>query len=123
MDNTLHGYCGIDCTKCDVFQATSAADDDLRRQCAENPVWKDTAAQHWGISKLNPRDMNCMGCHAEGNTIFFSCAKCPIRECARSRTYTSCAECPDWITCRRLAGLLEDIPQAKQNLLDFSRQA
>ncbi|MHB9025095.1 MAG: DUF3795 domain-containing protein [Armatimonadota bacterium] len=122
MDKKLYGYCGIDCTACDVFQATAADDDNLRRKCAENPVWKDAAIQYWGLEGLDPDNIDCKGCHAESGTIFISCARCPIRSCARNHGYLSCAECPDWQTCERLAGLLADDPQARHNLEELSGQ-
>ena len=123
MDEKLFGYCGIDCTDCSVFKATAADDDNLRRKCAEDPLWKNAAANYWGMKELDPKVMNCRGCKAEGDDIFLSCAKCPIRRCARDKRLDSCGRCADWQACRRLVGLFDDVPQARENLRKLSAEA
>lgn len=54
----------------------------------------------------------CAGCkQGRGNP------DCPIRLCAVSRQYDSCAECPDLKTCDKYDFLLAEFPDVKVKLL------
>jgi hypothetical protein len=95
-------YCGLDCGKCPIYIATKNNDEELRKKTAEQ--------FGLGVEKLY-----CSMCNDEEEELFFWCAECPIRACARDRGFTTCAECLDY-PCEKLAKQHEKYPEQKQSL-------
>ena len=81
-------YCGLDCSGCDVFQATAFDDDGLRQDYA------DKVKLQWKI-EVDPASINCQGCRDERPKSGF-CASCEVRACAKDRGFKNCAPCPDY---------------------------
>jgi hypothetical protein len=81
-------YCGLDCSGCDVFQATAFDDDELRQNYA------DKVKLQWKI-EVAPASINCHGCRDERPKTGF-CASCEVRQCAKDRGFENCAPCPDY---------------------------
>jgi len=81
-------YCGLDCSGCDVFQATAWNDDGIRQ------AYADKVYKSWKIV-VEPARLNCHGCRDERPKSGF-CATCQVRQCARDRGYENCAHCPDY---------------------------
>jgi hypothetical protein len=86
-------YCGLDCSGCDVFQATAFDDDGLRQDYA------DKVKLQWKI-EVDPASINCHGCRDERPKTGF-CASCEVRACAKDRGFKNCAPCPDY-GCEKL---------------------
>lgn len=101
--------CGLNCAVCDARIATLTDDQALRIQTAEK--W---SVQHGAVGLL-PEMINCTGCRTEG-AKFAHCNNCEIRLCADSKSYTTCAECPDLSDCSVIKGLHQFVPEALDNL-------
>ncbi len=114
-------YCGVDCAACEVFQATANGDRERQARCAAE--WTPVAIQHWGMAELKAEDMVCRGCRNDTGPLFLGCRKCPIRACCREHGFRTCAECREWTACERLAGLLADVPAARETLTRLSASA
>ncbi len=81
-------YCGLDCSGCDVYQATKLDSEDLRQQYAAK-VFEQFKIE------VQPSTVNCHGCRdARPKTGF--CAYCEVRKCAIDRELENCASCPDY---------------------------
>jgi len=81
-------YCGLDCSGCDVYQATAFDDDGRRRDYAAKVF------EQFKI-KVEPETVNCHGCRdARPKTGF--CAYCQVRQCAIERGLENCATCEDY---------------------------
>lgn len=68
----LKGYCGIDCSSCDCFQATQE----------NNDIKRMNVAIKWSrIFKMTilPREIECYGCKSD-NKRFKNCDVCKIRK-------------------------------------------
>ena len=61
-------YCGLDCSGCDVFQATAWNDDGLRQ------AYADKVFKSWKLV-VEPATLNCHGCRDERPKSGF-CATC-----------------------------------------------
>jgi len=81
-------YCGLDCSGCDVYQATAFDDDKLRQNYA------DKVKLQWKI-EVDPASINCHGCRDERPKTGF-CATCEVRACAKDLGFENCAPCPDY---------------------------
>lgn len=102
-------YCGIDCSKCDAYIATQSNDQALREKTAE--LW----------SRLNnatilPEHINCDGCRADGRKTVYCESLCAIRQCATKKGHATCAHCPDMDGCTTLKAVLDNSPDAANNL-------
>ena len=95
-------YCGLDCAKCPVWVATKNNDEELRKKTAEQ----------WGI---DIDKLYCSMCNMEEGELFYFCAECPIRACAKEKEFSTCAECSEY-PCDKLAEPFEKYPEQKQNL-------
>jgi hypothetical protein len=105
----LIGCCGINCAECDARKATIANDDNLRKITAEK----------WSIEFNSPgitwEMINCTGCRQEGPK-FSHCLECGIRNCATAKGFNTCGDCPELETCSIVAGILQAVPGALDNL-------
>lgn len=107
----LIGYCGLDCEKCDARIATVNDDDALRERTAR--LWSEM--NHVPITK----DMiNCMGCRADGVKTFYCDSMCEIRKCAMGKGLDTCSDCDDLERCKTVGMVLENSPDARDNLRD-----
>lgn len=99
--------CGLDCSVCEAYLAYQAKD----------PAKLQEVAIKWSQnyqSSINPEDIKCDGCSGEG-VLFSWCLQCPIRACAKSKGYATCAECGDF-PCSTNEFLYSVTPAAKANL-------
>lgn len=100
-------YCGLDCTKCNAFNATQAKDSAQKRQLAKK--WTE------GLKiEFKTEDIDCNGCKSD--LISGWCRKvCKIRPCAKERKVETCANCDDY-PCGKLKEFLSNEPVAMENL-------
>jgi hypothetical protein len=105
----LIACCGLDCEVCDARVATVTNDDALR----------EATARKWSEMNNSPEitaaTINCLGCRTEG-TKFGYCAMCGIRSCALGRGFETCGECAELDTCPTVGPVLENSPDARNNL-------
>jgi len=78
--------CGHECEDCKVYIATR--DKDMEGMKLFSLQLKEQTGK-----EVRPEDLACEGCLSEGRRLGF-CAVCPIRACALSKGYSSCASCP-----------------------------
>lgn len=106
---TMIAYCGLDCEKCDAYQATINNDQDLREK----------TARKW--SELNqitilPEHINCEGCRVDGMKTVFCESLCEIRQCALKKGVETCGSCSERETCKTLSAVISNNAEAKSNL-------
>jgi hypothetical protein len=105
----LISCCGLNCATCDANIATINNDDELRAQTAEK--WK---VQH-NAEGLTAEMINCTGCR-EAGAKFAHCEVCEIRNCVKSKSYETCADCVQLGSCLIVGGLHQFVPEALENL-------
>jgi len=86
-------YCGLNCTVCPAFIATSEDDEEKRRK----------VASEWNSEQypLKQADINCDGCLPDNKRLIKFCFVCTIRSCCREKELENCAFCDDYI-CEKL---------------------
>ncbi len=116
MKNTgndrMIAYCGLECSKCPAYLATQADDDKLRADCAR--LWSE-----WAKITINPEQINCDGCKAEGR-LFFFCNACSIKKCAVNRGIELCGTCTDYV-CEKLEKLAALDPNIRKMIESHRR--
>jgi len=101
-------FCGINCLECEAFQATKADDDTKRAEIAQ--IWSKQFN-----ADIKPDDINCMGCHADIETVFSHCKVCEIHKCGQEKEIANCAFCDDY-ACEKLDMIFNALPEAKKRL-------
>ncbi len=107
-------FCGLACHECGAYLATLADDDTQRQEVAA------TWSQEYKAD-IQPKDINCLGCHSEGEVLFHHCQVCEIRLCGREMGVANCAHCQDY-ACSTLSEFFVFVPDAKERL-DNIRQS
>jgi len=105
----LIAYCGLDCAQCGAYLAHKNDDQALRQKTAEE--WK--IAHNFDFT---PEMINCTGCKGTGLKVHH-CSECEIRKCALAKDLINCGACDQFETCETIKGLLEAVPEARDNLL------
>jgi hypothetical protein len=100
--------CGLDCSRCEAYQAWKADDQDKREHTARN--W--SAA--FGIS-ISAADIDCSGCGSLEGPKIDHCYECGIRACADKLEHSSCALCNSY-PCEELSSFLSRNIEARENL-------
>ncbi|WP_372751480.1 DUF3795 domain-containing protein [Labilibaculum sp.] len=95
-------YCGIDCSKCPAYVATEKEQKNVRIKIAK--LWSDRENHYESC------EISCKGCREPWGKKFRHCANCEVRECARKKLYTSCADCPQY-PCTKLNDLLQSLDE------------
>lgn len=101
-------YCGIICSKCPVFKATQADDDEAREEVAK--LW----SKQFGID-MKPQDAYCDGCLRINGRLIGHCRVCGIRACGMERKVETCAACNDF-ACEKLQAFHKMAPHARKML-------
>jgi hypothetical protein len=113
-------YCGLLCSGCPIYVATREANRDkqqkmradIARLCKEHFDWN-----------IRPEEVtDCDGCKSDTGRLFFACAKCEIRSCARLKKLASCAYCSNY-ACEKLLKFLPSDPGAKLRLDELRKSA
>ena len=101
--------CGLDCKKCDAYIATKNDDQALREKTAK--LWAEL-----NNAPILPEHINCDGCRMNGRKTVFCDRLCPVRQCALSKGFETCGECPEKDTCPKVGAIWQNNPNAKNNL-------
>ena len=101
-------FCGIACHECGAFLATKNDDDEKRSEVAK--LWSKQYN-----ADIKPADINCDGCHSEGQNVFGHCKVCEIRKCGKEKNVDNCAHCDEY-SCEKLGIILNMVPDAKRRL-------
>ncbi|MDD8018144.1 MAG: DUF3795 domain-containing protein [Bacteroidota bacterium] len=106
-------YCGLHCDTCPIHLATIEQDPQKKLQMRREVA--NALRDRHGLL-LSTNDVpDCDGCTLETGRLFFSCAKCKVRACARERQHDSCAYCTDY-PCEKLQEVFADQLEAKVEL-------
>ena len=105
----LIAVCGLDCEKCDAYIATKYNDQALREKTAK--LWAEL-----NNAPILPEHINCDGCRVDGKKTVFCDRLCQIRQCAISKGYETCGDCPEMETCQTLKAVTANSPEALSNL-------
>jgi len=108
-------FCGLRCTKCPAFLATKNNDDELRAKTAS------MYAEKFGFN-LKPDEINCDGCHSEGERLISYCRTCDIRQCGREKGIENCTQC-DEQPCEKLIRFHGFSPEAKASFEALIKKA
>ncbi len=101
-------FCGLDCSKCEAYQATQA--DDL--------AWKQRVVDQWKAEynfEVGIAGVTCDGCTSTTGRWGAACHDCEIRLCGLEHGVTTCATCPEY-ACAKLENFLVNAPEARQRL-------
>jgi hypothetical protein len=109
----LISCCGLNCATCDARIATVKNDDELRKVTADK--WRTL----YNVPDMSPLMINCTGCREEG-VKFGHCYVCEIRNCVKTKGYSTCDECAEMETCIIVSGIHKHVPEAIQNLRDLN---
>jgi hypothetical protein len=107
MDEMI-AFCGLNCKTCGAFLATRDNDDQKRAKVAQ--LWSKEFK-----TDINPEDINCEGCLAEGENLFNYTKVCEIRKCGKEKGVVNCAHCRDF-ACEKLEQFFKMAPYAKKQL-------
>ena len=108
----LIAYCGLDCAKCDAYQATQDDDIELKKKTAER--WSKELDTAFSID-----DITCDGCKSE--RVSGWCLRiCKIRPCAENKGISTCASCSEY-TCDELDRFLSTEPAARSTLAELRK--
>ena len=102
-------YCGLDCEACEARIATVNNDEKLRKKVAE--LWTK-----WNGVEITPEMIHCSGCRIEGVKTPYCESLCPIRPCAMSRHFETCADCNEMAACEKVEMIFRNNGQARLNL-------
>jgi hypothetical protein len=105
----LIACCGLNCVTCDARIATINNDNELRKTTADK--WR----VNFNAADLTPEMINCTGCREVG-VKFSHCDMCEVRNCVKTKGYTTCGDCPEMETCSIVAGIHKYVPEAITNL-------
>ncbi len=103
------GYCGLDCEKCDAYIATVHNDQALREKTAK--LWAEL-----DNAPILPEHINCEGCRMNGVKTVFCDSLCGIRKCALDKGVSTCGDCSELETCKKVGTILEHNLVALENL-------
>jgi len=104
-------FCGLACHECPALLATKANDDEKRAEVAQ--LWSKQFN-----ADIKQADINCDGCHSDGENIFGHCKVCEIRKCAKEKSVNNCAYCDEY-SCEKLGMVFNMMPDAKKRLDDI----
>ncbi|MBP5357496.1 MAG: DUF3795 domain-containing protein [Clostridia bacterium] len=107
--NKMIAICGLNCEKCDAYLATKNNDEKLREITAKK--WSELN----GVD-IQPKDINCEGCRANGVKTVYCENLCEIRQCALSKGIQTCKECSNIKICQKLAPIISTSKEARKNL-------
>ena len=110
MMNRQIAFCGLDCTKCDAYNATKNDDQSLRERTAK--LWAEL-----NHAPILPEHINCEGCRMDGVKSLFCSSLCEIRKCAVAKRMETCCVCPERDVCPKVNAIWQSNPQVKENLL------
>lgn len=102
-------YCGFNCAKCPAYIATVTNNENMKKQLAEE-------SRKNLNKKVNPEDIECMGCKSDSGIIIDFCYECEVRNCAINKDVKNCAYCNNYDDCSILCKLFEQMPSAKETL-------
>ncbi len=106
----LIAFCGLDCGLCEGYIATQANDQAAKERVAAK--WQ----KEYNAPNMTAADVTCDGCITTDGCLGSYCPHCPIRACGRTRGITNCAYCVDYAGCDKLAGVLAQVPAARETL-------
>jgi len=112
--SSLIAFCGIDCGECKALIATRKNDIELKKAIANE--W----SKEFG-HKIEPKDINCVGCLVKDGPHINYCGVCEIRKCGTSKEVENCAFCIDY-KCEKLTKFHEQAPKAKSQLEKISKK-
>jgi len=108
LSDVMVACCGLRCDRCPALLARKSDDRELREKTA-----KEWSAQYNAV--IEPEQINCEGCHPDGEVHFSHCSRCEIRACALERGLENCAHCGEY-PCARLKEFFEWVPEAGKTL-------
>ena len=111
--NEYIAYCGLDCETCKARIATVNKDVELRQRVAKE--WSELN----GV-EITPEMIHCVGCRIDGQKTPYCESLCPIRQCALEKKVETYGRCTEMTTCKKLAAITGDNPDAARNLLGYS---
>ncbi len=102
-------YCGLDCEKCDAYLATINDDQALREKTAR--LWAEL-----NNAPIQPEDINCQGCRAEGMKTVYCDSLCETRQCALKKGMATCGDCQELEKCQIVGMVISNNSKALKNL-------
>jgi hypothetical protein len=95
MDN-MTAYCGIDCSRCEGYNATQSNDRKAIEDIAEK--WR----KQYNSENITAESVMCDGCTKNGRKSGYCNGLCKIRQCAIGKAVQNCAYCSEYDSCKEL---------------------
>jgi len=106
-DKKLIGACGINCAKCDIYQAYVKRDVEAQRMIAKRIFGENT--------DIGPEKITCDGCG--GRLDIHWSGDCKIMRCAHGRKLVACSQCSEFPYPDLKAFYVKGYEKAKRNAL------
>ena len=101
-------FCGFDCARCPMYEATVNDDAELKRALIER--------YSTGEKRLTEKDIFCLGCRAEKRYLHPYCEECDIRRCAGEHGVSvNCGECAEY-PCKMIASRIPEDGESRKNM-------
>ena len=124
------GFCGIDCSKCELGNKTISKNAETLKKRVENygiSQWYQLVPvadnEKFSFDELNKglawlvKYAACLGCQNNGGPPM-----CPVRMCAREKKFENCSMCDSIDTCKKMDFLEPGHPDLRENLKKMRRK-
>jgi hypothetical protein len=106
-------YCGYKCPDdCKFLKASIANDPELKKEAYE--IWK--IKEKYDID-FDAEKIFCFGCKVDDKPIGVTAENCTVRQCAISKNFDCCIECPTLTDCDK--GLWTQFPDFKKSVIEM----
>ena len=124
------GFCGIDCSKCELGNKTISENAETLKKRVENygiSQWYQLVPvadnEKFSFDELNKglawlvKYAACPGCQNNGGPPM-----CSVRMCAREKNFENCSSCDSIDTCKKMDFLEPEHPDLRENLKKMRRK-
>lgn len=86
----MTSYCGLDCSVCPAYIATSSGDSEALAKVASD--W----SKEFGMD-VSVESVACDSCKSDTGRLCGYCLACGVRACAEERGVATCAHCDEYV--------------------------
>ena len=91
----LVGYCGINCSKCEIYIASTNNDEKVKQKLVED-------IKYFTGLDIKSQEFNCLGCrHPKSKHKEFMGINCELYKCASKKDPISCGHC-SFYPCKKI---------------------
>ncbi|MCP4762966.1 MAG: DUF3795 domain-containing protein [archaeon] len=107
----LVGYCGNNCSKCNVYQASITSDNKIKKKKIEE-------IEFLKGGKIDPDQLFCLGCrHPDSKHRKYLNIECNILKCAKEKEQITCGHCSFYPCNKTLTHFSKFSAKPKRNIV------